>query len=115
MHVDDGLLYGGPNDHRFKTVMDPMKVHFNIKVWKTIHEEDRKFFGMWWKTTKGRCLHMDEYINNVWPAGIGKTDDQDRSLGADELAVYRHPCKGEVDSEQGCAGVCLWCKRACPS
>ena len=32
-------------------------VHFNIKVWKTIHEEDKKFFVMWWKTTKGRCLY----------------------------------------------------------
>ena len=63
----------------------------------------------------GVCIHMDEDINNVWPAGIGKTDDQERILGAEDLAVYRHPCSGEVDSEQGCAGVCLRCERACPT
>ena len=71
------FFFGGPDDQRFT-------------VWKTIHEEDEKYMGMWWKTTEnGICIHTDEYTSNLELTGISKKDDLDRDLSTEELAVYR--------------------------
>ena len=46
---------------RFSKVKDQMNLQFNITVWKTIHEEDEKYLGMWRKTTKdGICIQHPE-------------------------------------------------------
>ena len=74
-------------DHRCKKVKEEVNSHFNIKVWKTIHEEDEKYPAEWWKTTKdGICTRTHEYINNLQPTGMSKKHDPNSSLSAQELA-----------------------------
>ena len=95
LHVDRGLLYGYPDDHRFKKVKEQVNSHFNVKVWKTIHEEDEKYPGKW-EDNKGRYLYPHGRVHQQSPAHWqwqeGRPGQKPGYGGAgyvQELAMYR--------------------------
>ena len=61
LHVDDGMLFGDPQDRRYQDVRKAIDRNFNIKFWKVLGENNPiTYLGLQWTLQSGHFGHPHE-------------------------------------------------------